>query len=126
MCTAPKNIFLPADGVDTPDGKVSFDDIAGKFVEQFNGYRAVIASRLHSAIASYSYQIPCVGLGWSGKFDAFFDETGRPGELLRLAVDPVSRVVSTLKDTMNRQVKKDDRYVSGCWKHVRTLEKILS
>ena len=37
MCTAPQNIFLPADGVDTPDGKVSFDEIAGKFVEQFNG-----------------------------------------------------------------------------------------
>jgi phenylacetic acid degradation protein paaN len=37
MCTAPQNIFLPADGVDTPDGKVSFDEIADKFVEQFNG-----------------------------------------------------------------------------------------
>lgn len=37
MCTAPQNIFLPADGIDTPDGKVSFDDIAGKFIEQFNG-----------------------------------------------------------------------------------------
>ena len=37
MCTAPQNIFLPADGVDTPAGKVSFDEIAGKFVEQFNG-----------------------------------------------------------------------------------------
>ena len=37
MCTAPQNIFLPADGVDTPDGKVSFDEIAAKFVEQFNG-----------------------------------------------------------------------------------------
>ena len=37
MCTAPQNIFIPADGVDTPDGKVSFDDIAAKFIEQFNG-----------------------------------------------------------------------------------------
>jgi phenylacetic acid degradation protein paaN len=37
MCTAPQNIFIPADGIDTPDGKVSYDEIAGKFVEQFNG-----------------------------------------------------------------------------------------
>ncbi len=37
MCTAPQNIFVPADGIDTPDGKVSFDEIASKFVEQFNG-----------------------------------------------------------------------------------------
>lgn len=28
MCTAPQNIYLPKDGVDTPDGKQSFDDVA--------------------------------------------------------------------------------------------------
>ncbi len=37
MCTAPQNIFIPAEGIDTPDGKVSFDEIAAKFVEQING-----------------------------------------------------------------------------------------
>jgi phenylacetic acid degradation protein paaN len=37
MCTAPQNIFIPADGIDTPEGKMSFDEISGKFVEQFNG-----------------------------------------------------------------------------------------
>ena len=37
MCTAPQNIFIPEDGVETPDGKISFDDIANKFIEQFNG-----------------------------------------------------------------------------------------
>ncbi len=37
MCTAPQNIFIPADGIDTPEGKVSFDELAAKFVEQFNG-----------------------------------------------------------------------------------------
>jgi len=37
MCTAPQNIFIPEDGIDTPDGKVSFDEIASKFVDQVNG-----------------------------------------------------------------------------------------
>ena len=37
MCTAPQNIFIPEDGITTPDGQVSFDDIAAKFVEHFNG-----------------------------------------------------------------------------------------
>lgn len=27
MCTAPQNIFVPADGIDTPDGKMSFDEV---------------------------------------------------------------------------------------------------
>ncbi len=37
MCTAPQNIFIPADGINTPGGKVSFDELATKFVAQFNG-----------------------------------------------------------------------------------------
>ncbi len=28
MCTAPQNIYIPKDGIDTPDGKLSFDDVA--------------------------------------------------------------------------------------------------
>jgi phenylacetic acid degradation protein paaN len=37
MCTAPQNIFIPEDGIETPDGKIGFDVIAAKFIEQFNG-----------------------------------------------------------------------------------------
>lgn len=28
MCTAPQNIYIPKNGIDTPDGKLSFDEIA--------------------------------------------------------------------------------------------------
>lgn len=27
MCTAPQNIYIPAEGIDTPEGRVSFDDV---------------------------------------------------------------------------------------------------
>ncbi|GAB3626744.1 phenylacetic acid degradation protein PaaN [Pandoraea terrae] len=27
MCTAPQNIYIPRDGIETPEGKVSFDDV---------------------------------------------------------------------------------------------------
>jgi phenylacetic acid degradation protein paaN len=37
MCTAPQNIFIPKDGINTENGHLSFDDIAQKFVEQING-----------------------------------------------------------------------------------------
>lgn len=29
MCTTTQNILIPADGIDTPEGKVSFDEVAG-------------------------------------------------------------------------------------------------
>lgn len=37
MCTAPQNIFVPADGVNTNGDTVSFDDFATKMVEHTNG-----------------------------------------------------------------------------------------
>lgn len=37
MCTAPQNFFIPKDGIDTPTGKVSFDELAQKLVDNING-----------------------------------------------------------------------------------------
>jgi phenylacetic acid degradation protein paaN len=36
MCTAPQNFFIPADGIKTPQGTVSFDDFAQKFISNIN------------------------------------------------------------------------------------------
>lgn len=37
MCTAPQNFYIPAGGVKTPGGVVSFDEFAQKLVDQING-----------------------------------------------------------------------------------------
>ena len=36
MCTAPQNFYIPADGINTPAGKVTFDQFAEKFVANIN------------------------------------------------------------------------------------------
>jgi phenylacetic acid degradation protein paaN len=37
MCTAPQNFYIPESGVDSPNGKISFDEFAQKLVAQING-----------------------------------------------------------------------------------------
>lgn len=37
MCTAPQNFFIPESGVKTPDGVLSFDEVAQKFADFTNG-----------------------------------------------------------------------------------------
>ena len=37
MCTAPQNFFIPESGVKTPDGVVSFDEVAQKFADFTTG-----------------------------------------------------------------------------------------
>ncbi|MBS1488309.1 MAG: phenylacetic acid degradation protein PaaN [Bacteroidetes bacterium] len=36
MCTAPQNFFIPAAGIQSPNGKISFDDFAQKFAGQIS------------------------------------------------------------------------------------------
>ena len=36
MCTAPQNLFVPKDGIRTPEEQVSFDDFAQKLVDNIN------------------------------------------------------------------------------------------
>ena len=36
MCTAPQNFYIPADGINTPTGKVTFNQFAEKFVANIN------------------------------------------------------------------------------------------
>jgi phenylacetic acid degradation protein paaN len=37
MCTAPQNFFIPEEGIDTPEGNVSFDAFAQMLVDNING-----------------------------------------------------------------------------------------
>lgn len=37
MCTAPQNFYIPAGGIKTPEGTVTFDEFAKKFSEQLSG-----------------------------------------------------------------------------------------
>ncbi len=37
MCTAPQNFFIPANGISTPDGTVSYDDFKQLLIDEING-----------------------------------------------------------------------------------------
>lgn len=37
MCTAPQNLFIPQEGIQTKNGKVTFEEFAQKFVDAING-----------------------------------------------------------------------------------------
>jgi phenylacetic acid degradation protein paaN len=40
MCTAPQNVYVPADGVDTDEGHLSFEDLAGRLAEAVSAFNA--------------------------------------------------------------------------------------
>src|SRR5690606_8416302 len=40
MCTAPQNVYVPADGIDTDEGHLSFEELAGRLAEAVSAFNA--------------------------------------------------------------------------------------
>lgn len=51
---------------------------AESLVKIISGFKAIIATRLHSCIVSYSLDIPAVGLVWNDKFSFWGENIGTP------------------------------------------------
>lgn len=49
-----------------------------ELVEIVSRYKMVFSSRMHSAIVSYSLDIPCGTLCWAEKIEAFYNNIGHP------------------------------------------------
>ena len=47
-------------------------------IETISRYKMIFSSRMHSAIISYSLDIPCGTLCWADKIKAFYDNIGHP------------------------------------------------
>lgn len=46
MCTAPQNVYVPADGVGTPEGRLTYEEVVERLV---TGVRAKVADPAHAA-----------------------------------------------------------------------------
>ena len=73
-----------------------------ELVEILSTYKAIIATRLHSCIISYSLDIPAVGLVWNDKLTFFGENIGRPDNYIK----PSDFDQSLIVDQMETAIKK--------------------
>ncbi len=74
MCTTPQNVYIPAGGIDTPDGHLSFDEVAGaiaKAVERFNGDDAkaveILGATVNDDVRSRANDLPGLAKSLGGE-----------------------------------------------------------
>lgn len=81
-----------------------------ELVEIISSYKAVIATRLHSCIVSYSLDIPAVGLVWNDKLSFFGENIGRPDNYIKPSDFNESFIVNqmelAIKNGYNQDLKK--------------------
>ena len=66
-------------------------------VEILSSYQAVIATRLHSCIISYSLDIPAVGLVWNDKLSFFGENIGRQDNYIKPSEFDESFIVNQME-----------------------------
>lgn len=94
MCTSPQNIYVPAGGIETDKGHLSFDDVAASLVAAIDGLLSdpVRAAGICGAIANPATQARAEGMATKGRVLRAGVTKGQAGPLV-LAVgadDPVA------------------------------------
>lgn len=74
MCTTPQNVYIPKGGIDTPDGHLSFDEVAGaiaKAVEKFNGDDAkaveILGATVNDEVRARANDLPGLAASVGGR-----------------------------------------------------------
>ena len=83
-----------------------------ELVEILSSYKAIIATRLHSCIISYSLEIPAIGLVWNDKLSFFGENIGRLDNFIKPTEFNESFIVSqmelAIKQGYNQEIR--DQY----------------
>lgn len=81
-----------------------------ELVEILSSYKAVIATRLHSCIVSYSLDVPAIGLVWNDKLSFFGENIGRPDYFIKPSdfneTFIVNRMELALRQGYDSKIKK--------------------
>ncbi len=76
---------------------------AKELVETVSRYKMVFSSRMHSAITSYSLEIPCATLCWADKISAFYNNIGHPERCFYPGSIEPTNVISILTSALDQE-----------------------
>lgn len=84
-----------------------------ELVEQITKCQAIIATRLHATIVSYSYCIPCVSLVWNNKQLFFGKNIGREGFFVQENEISPAKIWNKIISQMITPLGCDSKYISS-------------
>lgn len=91
---------------------------ARQLVNIISNYQAVIATRLHSTIVAYSYDIPFLGLVWNQKQTFFGKIIGRESSFINITLSTPEVVLQILDEELNKSPKFNSAYVDSAPKYI--------
>ncbi len=82
-----------------------------RLIEKISSFDAVISTRMHPSIVSYSLGVPSVSLLWNPKVKLFYESAGYPDRCLDVTGMTAQKLVGKLESVLTEGVKQDPEYL---------------
>ena len=82
-----------------------------KLVSQISSYDAVVSTRLHPSIVSYSLGVPSVGIEWNFKVPHFYDSIGYSKRVLTVEGISAEMIINNLKDCIDEGITRNEKFM---------------
>lgn len=84
-------------------------------IGKISSYDAVISSRLHPSIISFSLNVPSVGIVWNSKVEHFYNSIGYGDRIINVNDIAPEVIVEKVKQSIEQGIEKDKDYLSSVY-----------
>lgn len=97
---------------DVPVNKCVFNmNSPERLIRKISSYDAVISTRLHPSIISFSLNVPSVGIVWNSKVEYFYRSIGYEDRIIDVKGIEAKDIVKKIERIMDQGLKKDKEFL---------------
>lgn len=82
-----------------------------KLIEKISSYDAVVSTRLHPSIISFSLEVPSIGIVWNPKVNQFYESIGYEDRIIETENISSEIIVESIEKALNEGVYKDTSFL---------------
>ena len=86
-----------------------------QLVGKVSQYAAVVSTRLHPSIVSYSLGVPSVGVIWNNKVKMFYESTGRESKTIGVESISAEKVVELIEASVKEGNERDTEFIMSIY-----------
>lgn len=86
-----------------------------KLIKKISSYDAVISTRLHPSIISYSLKVPSVGIVWNNKVTKFYDCIGHGDRILTTEGITSEAIIAKIEKAIDEGVNHDEEFLMSIY-----------
>ncbi|MBQ6477190.1 MAG: polysaccharide pyruvyl transferase family protein [Bacilli bacterium] len=101
-----------------PEEKTIYPQTTKEFVECFKYFDATFSIRMHSAIVSYSLDIPAFNIVWNDKLRYFYKAVNHPDRAIEIKEWSINKVATKFNKALEEEENLDKNYLMSLYDYL--------